>query len=60
MADDMAVKAMAVVLSDVVLGTRLLADLIVVTSKHPPNARKLKALRRRLDKVLTRMEKEIA
>ncbi len=49
--DDLTVKAMGVVLADVVLGTRLLAGLITVTSKHPPNARKLKALRRRLDKV---------
>ncbi len=58
--DDLTVKAMCVVLADVVLGARLLADLITVTSKHPPNARKLKALRRRLDKVLSRIEKEIS
>ena len=57
--EDLTVKAMGVVLADVALGTRLLADLITVTSKHPPNARKLKALRRRLDKLLTRIEKEI-
>ena len=42
--DDLTVKTMAVVLSDFALGTRLLADLITVTSKHAPNARKLKAL----------------
>jgi len=36
-----------------------LADLAIVTSKHPPKAHKLKALRLRLDKVLSRIEKEI-
>jgi hypothetical protein len=39
---------------------RLLADLTMVTSKHPPNQRKLKALRRRLDKVLTGITPEIS
>lgn len=58
--EDLTIKVMGVVLADVVLGTRLLADLITVTSEHPPNQRKLKALRRRLDKVLSRIEKEIA
>jgi hypothetical protein len=58
--EDLTVKAMGVVLADVVLGTRLLAELISVTSKRPPNQRKLKQLRRRLDKVLARIEKEIA
>jgi hypothetical protein len=57
--EDMMVKAMGVLLADAVLGMKLLADLMTVTSEWPPNARKLKQLRRRLDKVLARIEKEI-
>jgi hypothetical protein len=54
------VKAMGVLLAGAALGMKLLADLTTVTSEWPPNARKLKQLRRRFDKVLTSMAKEIS
>ena len=58
--EDLTVKSMGVILANVALGTRLLADIITVEARRPPSARKLKQLRRRLDKVLSRIEKEIS
>jgi hypothetical protein len=57
--DELEFKLLAAVMGDVAEGLKLLAEYAVVTSTWPPNARKVKRLRRRLDKVLVRIEGQL-
>lgn len=54
--EDLAVKAMMVMMGDAVLGMKMTTRLNTVLSKWPPNKRKLTKVKRELHKALERME----